>query len=831
MQLLYGNNGTNYQTIARSKDMTAEQERRLLEGYLGYDFVQDSAAYSDFSKEPVALTYVTTDLSNTLEQEKILVSKCGRMTNYATPSYYAHFQLLDKSKELYGDNFLELLQRSFIKDVDLAEYEERDIDSFHSLTTEMQISDQALEKEKLIPIVASVLDVADTVSRQVHIVLDAEGDAYNERALEVIASIYKYIPFNVRIRAGFTTYGGVNVGDSSRIKVKLYTREMLDKIGSNVIDLKNMDGEEILKRLPPMAVELARDFVEQDEAERQKWFHIFLRIFQLKSIPVEEHISVFKNLRVWQNEDLEKLKDSIARYAAAEIIKTPESPVFLMFQNIFSARFEKEGFLPRYQDIISKLLKEQDSFEFDNRLKAYIMLGEALNTVKFDAGSFLAWEKTNIIRREEKKYEDKELYGRLVQQYRAVHTMQCGRNKFQQIQMLMEEQLKKYLEQLKAQILQRMAAEKQAVVTFFSVYKFGDKELETVERMYAGIRYKENREVFQKELFHKFEQVFRKWEYFGSISLYQRCQDLIDCYKKYMDEDDVRILKSMAEQKGEIVKTMENLKVIVWGDKLDILKTYQRMADMRAISEGKSVVVPDFILNIGSESFELTREELENLTEFLLVPARNNFGRFEQLAREKGGLSDSIYEVNGYGGEHFSYLIEMAGESRKKQMQVLRYYLEKDILLSSTQARKGLRDMKSDMLFELGITNEENILGAAIQKRLIEDGYIRTKEPSDIHFIGEKRTEGRYSDKSLAYGLGEEKITKNGNEKNERDERKAGERKGESRRTKMPIIILVASLILALMLAAFLFLSRMKEASEPVGTPQSEMDEITVSGQ
>ncbi len=87
MQLLYGNDGTNYHTIAISKDMTAVQERKLLESYLGYDFVRDSSLYSDVSFEPVSITYVTTDLSNTLEQEKILIAKNARMKNYLTPSY------------------------------------------------------------------------------------------------------------------------------------------------------------------------------------------------------------------------------------------------------------------------------------------------------------------------------------------------------------------------------------------------------------------------------------------------------------------------------------------------------------------------------------------------------------------------------------------------------------------------------------------------------------------------------------------------------------------------------------------------------------------------
>lgn len=90
MQLLYGNDGKNYVTIAKSAELTPVQEEELLKGYLGYDFVKNTAQYSSISSQPVSFTYVTTDLSGSLPKEMILLSKNARMSNYQTPSYYAH---------------------------------------------------------------------------------------------------------------------------------------------------------------------------------------------------------------------------------------------------------------------------------------------------------------------------------------------------------------------------------------------------------------------------------------------------------------------------------------------------------------------------------------------------------------------------------------------------------------------------------------------------------------------------------------------------------------------------------------------------------------------
>ena len=65
MQLLYGNDGLNYHTIAKSNEMTPAQEKELLKDYLRYDFVSDDSIYSSLDAEPVAITCVTTDLSHT----------------------------------------------------------------------------------------------------------------------------------------------------------------------------------------------------------------------------------------------------------------------------------------------------------------------------------------------------------------------------------------------------------------------------------------------------------------------------------------------------------------------------------------------------------------------------------------------------------------------------------------------------------------------------------------------------------------------------------------------------------------------------------------------
>ncbi len=783
MQLLYGNDGINYHTIAHSGDMTPVQEKELLEGYLGYDFVRDPSKYSDVSKEPIAISYVTTNLSNTLPQEKIVIAKNARMTNYLTPSYYAHFQLLDMSKELYGERFMELLRYSFIQDVDLKKYLDKDIDLFHPVTNSNPIATDAIEKDKLIPIVASILDVADSISQQVQVVLDVEGDAYNKRALEVIATIYKHLPYNVRKKVGFTTYAGTEASSSSRIKLKLYTRDALGRLGSGAIDLRDMDSSRILGRLSKMAVDLAGDFVMQDETQRKEWFRSFQQVFGLKNVSVEDHVMFFRNLRSWQNEDLEKLKDHLARYAASEINKTPESPIFTMFKNIISQRFVREGYLSRYGEIMEELLAQNESYDYDSRLKAYIMLGEALDTVTFERQSFLDWQDQKMVKPVE-NCEELELIRRFKAQQQAIHNMQCGKGKFQSIRAEMESNIKDYLEALKKEIQRKAEMEKRGVLAFF-VGPVGSDPAKIKEH-FARIRYEENKRVFKKALFVKLERTLGAPPYLRSMEAYEKWEGYLRENQDYLEREDAESLRDLIEQKGEVVKSMENIRKVRWNDKTDILKTYQNIADMKAVSEGKQVEIPDYVLSVREERFNLPGEELEALTEFLLVPTDQNLWGFKELTIKHMGLLESLYEINGYGEAHFNYLMGLAENKVREQRRALKYFSTKDALLSSDQVSKGLVKVDNDVLREIGEIKGNNIVCSVLRSKMGQGGMDnRGKDPGRDSGLDRKRND----DRGTSPG-------------GKRDYPKK-----DQKRVNLPVIVLIATLIPALVFAAISFLS------------------------
>ena len=103
MQLLYGSDRKNYRVLSKSSDMTGDQERTLVDIYCTYQPVNDKTPYSDVEHEPAAYIYASTNLVDTLPEERILWIRKGKMRNVNTPGFYAHAYLLKPEKKEYSE--------------------------------------------------------------------------------------------------------------------------------------------------------------------------------------------------------------------------------------------------------------------------------------------------------------------------------------------------------------------------------------------------------------------------------------------------------------------------------------------------------------------------------------------------------------------------------------------------------------------------------------------------------------------------------------------------------------------------------------------------------
>lgn len=707
MQLLYGNDGTNYVTAAKSAELTSVQEKELLKGYLGYDFVKNTSLYSSISSQPISLTYVTTDLSESLPKEMILLSKNARMSNYQTPSYYAHFQLMDMEESLYGEDFLLFLKRTFIKDRNLYDYIGSTLDNFQSTIDESVVLNyDAIEQEKLIAIVASVLSVADTLSKRVSIILDVTGDAYNVRALDVIATIYTYLPYNIRRSVGFSTYAGEDSKISNRIKVQLYTRDMAAKREEGMMDLANMNSQEIIRQLPQNIVQLAKDFVESDVSVRKGWFQAFISVFQLQKVTVEDHEAFFKSIRKWQRADLETIKDEIAIYAYTEMQKSEKSMVFQMFQNTMKDRFIIEGYQERFHEIIEQLLKEQTKMEFDKRLKAYIMLGEAIPGITFQQDTFNNWIKARYIDRirRESKSDNQKLLQAFNELNEKVKRINYGAEKFAEIKSKIEAQLKDEIQLVQNQINKDIENERNKICNAISQPKI-IPYYNLVEQICKEIRYEENKNIFKQLLGKRIQKYLFDISYFCSYSDYNTLLEFVNNCQEMLDEKNYCAIVKIVEEKGEAVKIMDTYKKIGWKNWNDILMTYQNITKIEIASNGKKdIIIPDYQLVVDSKEYFFDSKGLKALTQFMADP-RNNGIEARKIFRQSPNLLYSLMKINIFDERHFTFLMNFApnigDQMEAYQEKVLYYYINNSNLLSEENLKSQIDCLDASLLKRL----------------------------------------------------------------------------------------------------------------------------------
>ena len=130
--------------------------------------------------------------------------------------------------------------------------------------------------------------------------------------------------------------------------------------------------------------------------------------------------------------------------------------------------------------------------EFDNRLKAYIMLGEAVSVLTFQQDTFNQWFKVRYINvaRREIKDDNQKLLQVLDKFSMKIKEMNYGAEKFAEIKKGMQEQLKNEIEVVQNQINKEVDEEnkriykvlqQQEIVPYYNI----------IECIYTEIRYDE----------------------------------------------------------------------------------------------------------------------------------------------------------------------------------------------------------------------------------------------------------------------------------------------------------------------------------------------------
>ena len=698
MQLVYGNDGQNYTTITKSAGITDVQEARLLEDYRGYGYVKNREAYSDPSKEPVSLTYVTTDLLES-NRKNVLLVKNARMTNYTTLCSYTHMRLFESDKELYGKYFLNLLRAGFLADVELNAYKNQNIDTIE-LPQEKYVPDEhALSEKQLYSLVTALLDAADSYIEQIKVIVDEEGDNYNHRALDIIASVYRYIPYNIRMTAGFSTYADPASRIPDRVKMQLYTREAVGKLKGIVIDLSQRQKNEDLGYASEELKKFSRMLIDLSDESREKLFMEFQGAFELEDATVRDHIVLYRNKTYWLEPVCEESWRQWISFADTERRNGGESQVLRVFQAVISKRVLTENLQESYRVYLKDILKRQGMERFDEEMHTALDFTEEIAGLDFCLEDFVNWENEAVIagvcQRHQDEREQKIFFTKIKAEW--LKTMPDSK-KFEKVKSELLDSLDDVIQVLQVRIRQKTEEEKVKIKRFIQSKEWNLDNWKILERQYQAIIYEENYTFFSTELADCLDDTLANRTAFQDMGQYEEYRRFLECCEALLKPDRYKNLMELLERKGAFIEELEKARRVIWSCWEDVSKTYWNLLTVQKyILMGYRQIT--YILDVFEEEFQLEPYEMEGLLKYIETASEESEQVMVALLQREKRLLDALLELKAFEVKHFESLFYMADQiDQKLKKPLLSYYLYSDVLLTKKEAKAVLLKVNSGIL-------------------------------------------------------------------------------------------------------------------------------------
>ncbi len=411
MQILYGNDGMNYCVIAKSKDVNESIINEITNrGFLFYDFPKGS--YSSSETEPVSLAYTISSFNGIFPEEMLIIAQSKRMGNRNTPSYYTHIQITGLPKKITDLEFCRILNRKFIKDIDVMNYKEQDIDNFVFEPKEENLNPYSFDKEEYLKepskeiltkiqiqmILSFLYQGLQYLGNPVIVVLDKEGDEYNNRAKEVIFTIYQYIPYALRDKIGFCTYYSLGISKIDGVRLVIVERNTNCSGYQNVVDL-NRNFYEKLEEISSQNI--VYTLVLNRERKTVLQLHDF---FSYEDMTIEESMKLFSEVYDYFNlqkrELAQKVLDQYADFfydkynRKGELINEIRKTLNKKLKN-YEEKYKVNFYLQQLERV---LYEQKENQWFSASLIKYIYLGEALEIdFKSIIEIILKWFKTNVL--------------------------------------------------------------------------------------------------------------------------------------------------------------------------------------------------------------------------------------------------------------------------------------------------------------------------------------------------------------------------------------------------------------------------------------------------
>lgn len=303
LQIMYGNDRTNYRLIAKSPELSDDMEEKLYKAYKSYYMPAHAGDYSHRRYFPRSVSCSVSDLDRRLEEKQVILCLNAQMDNIQTPCTYFHGIIFQAGKDFFQEEFGRVFQYQFVSAQELMEYDGRDAGDF-------EVRERPLHPVKKIS--AEQMEAAllhfygnELQNRETRWVLDVTGDTYNDRSLELLAAFYRYLPWQNRKSCGFITYCDERQRVSDRIRVRIFDRSQLRSL-KGYFDWGSISDQRASREVRKF-VEFLMNVSEQEkrsfEAELEEAFHG-------EEITASWAAEYYAISRVWREEEISRVFSS-----------------------------------------------------------------------------------------------------------------------------------------------------------------------------------------------------------------------------------------------------------------------------------------------------------------------------------------------------------------------------------------------------------------------------------------------------------------------------------------------------------------------------------------
>lgn len=660
MQLLYANDGTNYRTISKSSVMSTKIEKTLLQSYMKYDFVMHQEIYSSVSKEPEALIYAISNLNNELPEECLIITKTGHMSNYSSPSYYLHAYLERVNDAFFKDKFFEIFNYKFVEDRYINHYKRTSIDQYQFYHHNYE--GIYLNNDQLITILAHFMNNERT-NKKTKIIVDQSGDQYNIRSRQILASIYHYLPYELRKRHGFLSYSKDGECYIGRVSFVLTPKEELRSIDPSFIQLDHIDLNELSRSVDQKYIDYARYLVELDENERTLHFDKLSKITNQGRLKIDDCLTYYANLEKWQNASQEECLPEWINYVEANSFR--KGPLYEMMVKIISDKVD----VNYYNDYLFNRIKYEklDSLSL-NAAKA-IRFADAVR-LKIDPKRFLDWCENQFYEKiKDKDPHDPSSVLMIQKTYQKeidrVRSLDIGSQQFKNLLIQYASRLKKEKavsdhsrQELEDQELDQFSQEFGSL-KYASIAEFKDR----IKEIKDQIIFEDNIDMFYTNVDDWIEDYLKQ----ASLkeSQLNELKEMINasqkyihqkCYREFMTEIDQRLHQLEEERKSKTFDIQDMSSVI--------LSYHALLNDLEREILSLDTEVD---LTLGDDHKKIEAGKLKMLLEFILMPSTMDISIRESL--------DDLYKLTLLKADHFRYLIENQDENEIRR--VINYYFKR----------------------------------------------------------------------------------------------------------------------------------------------------------